>query len=76
MKVELSFATAAGRNLLADPFVVLVGNESGSERFERRGPIAADELEAYAQRLREEGKVHEVEMLYGDLMRAIRAART
>jgi predicted nucleotidyltransferase len=76
VKVELSFSTAAGQNLLADPFVVLVGDEKAAERFERRGPIPADELEAYAQRLRREGKVPEVEMRYGDLMRAIRAARS
>jgi hypothetical protein len=75
VKVELSFSTAAGRNLLADPFVLLIGDQRAAESFERRGPIPADELEAYAQRLRKEGKVSEVEMRYGDLMRAIRAAR-
>ena len=75
VKVELSFATMAGQNLLADPFIVLLGEEMTAERFERRGPIPADELEAYALRLRKEGKVPEVEMHYGDLMRAIRAAK-
>lgn len=75
VKVELSLSTTAGQNLLADPFVVLIGDETAAEKFERRGPIPADELEAYAQRLRKEGKVPEVEMRYGDLIRAIRAAR-
>jgi hypothetical protein len=74
VKVEFRSSTAAGQNLLADPFVVLIGDATAAERFERRGPIPPDELEAYAQKLREEGKVPEVEMRYGDLMRAIRAA--
>jgi hypothetical protein len=41
-----------------------------SEKCERRSTAEAD-----AQRLRKEGKVPEVEMRYGDLMRAIRTTR-
>jgi hypothetical protein len=71
----MSDARAAGARL-AEPFFVLVGDDDVADRYERLGPIPDDVLEEYAQKLREEGLVPEVEMRYGDLMRAIRMMRT
>ena len=61
---------------LPNPSFVLVGDDDVADRYERLEPIPDDVLEEYAQKLREEGLVPEVEMRYGDLMRAIRTMRT
>jgi hypothetical protein len=71
VEIGMSDARAAGARL-AEPFFVLVGDDEAADRYERLEPIPDDALEEYAQKLREEGLVPEVEMRYGDLMRAIR----
>jgi hypothetical protein len=77
VKVEMGISDpTATEDDLADPYVVLVGDASVVERYKRLPPIPSDVLEAYAQKMRDEGLVPEVEMRYGDLMRAIRAARS
>ena len=75
VEITMSDARAAGARL-AEPFFVLVGDDDVADRYERLEPIPDDVLEEYAQKLREEGLVPEVEMRYGDLMRAIRTMRT
>jgi hypothetical protein len=57
---------------LADPCAVLVGDQSLIDRFPRTPPIAPETLEAYAQGLRDELKIHEVELKYGEMKTAIR----
>jgi len=75
VKVELLFSTPSGGAQLADPYAVLVGDDSLGERFPRLKPIPRQELQEYAQKLRDEGAMPKVESLYGDLMTAIRDAR-
>jgi predicted nucleotidyltransferase len=71
VKVELVFAT--GRSFaLAEPYAVLVGDPSVTERFSLRPPITERELEAYAQERIASGAAPEVEVRYGELMRALR----
>jgi predicted nucleotidyltransferase len=71
VKVELVFTT--GRSFaLAEPYAVLVGEPSIAERFSLRPPITDEELEAYARRRIESGAAPEVEVRYGELMRALR----
>ena len=53
----------------------LTCDDDAADRYEHLEPIPDDVLEEYAQKLREEGLVPEVEMRYGDLMRAIRTMR-
>lgn len=60
---------------LATPYAVIVGDPSIAARFPPLEPIPHDVLEAYAQKLRDEGLVPEVEARYGDLKAAIRASR-
>ncbi len=74
VEIGMSDARAAGARL-AEPFFVLVGDDEVADRYERLEPIPDDVLEEYAQKLREKGLVPEVEMHYGDLMRAIRTMR-
>jgi hypothetical protein len=76
VKVECAFAAAESSAMrLAEPYAVIVGDESVATRFPPLEPIAADVLEAYAQDLRDKGMVPEVETAYGELRRALRAAR-
>jgi len=71
VKVELVFTT--GRSFaLAEPYAVLVGDASIADRFSLRTQITDEELEAYARRRIESGTVPEVEIRYGELMRALR----
>jgi hypothetical protein len=75
VKVECGFAAAGSSAMqLAEPYAVLVGDESVAARFPPLEPIAPDVLEAYAQDLRDKGMVPEVETAYGELRRALRAA--
>jgi len=75
VKVECGFADAARSPMqLAEPYAVLVGDESVATRFPPLEPIPPDVLEAYAQELREKGMVPDVETAYGELRRALRQA--
>jgi len=75
VKVECGFADATrSRMQLAEPYAVLVGDESVATRFPPLEPIPPDVLEAYAQELREKGMVPDVETAYGELRRALRRA--
>ena len=76
VKVECGFADAAHSAMqLAEPYAVLVGDESVATRFPALEPIPPDALEAYVQELRDKGMVPEVETAYGDLRQALRRAR-
>lgn len=72
VKVECLLATPSSGMRLAEPVAVLAGDASLPDRFVRTGPIPREEIEAYARDLRDTGKVHEVEALYGDLKTALR----
>jgi hypothetical protein len=74
VKGECGFADSARSAMqLAEPYAVLVGDESVATRFPPLEPIPPEVLEAYAQELRDKGMVPEVETAYGDLRRALRA---
>ncbi len=60
---------------LAQPYAVLVGDESVATRFPPLEPIPSEVLEAYAQELRDRGLIPEVETRCGDLRDAIRRAQ-
>ena len=72
VKVECLIATPSSGMRLAEPAVVLVGDDSLPDRFERREAIPRDAIDAYAQELRDSGQVHEVEARYADLKSALR----
>jgi len=75
VKVECGFADASRSAMqLAEPYAVLVGDESAATRFPPLEPIPADVLDAYAQELRNRGLVPEVETCYGEFRRALRRA--
>jgi hypothetical protein len=76
VKVELLIATPSSGAKLADPYAVLVGDDALGERFPRIPPIPREELAEYAQKLRADGSMPRVERLYGDLMIAVREARS
>jgi hypothetical protein len=76
VKVECGFAAAGSSAMrLAEPYAVLVGDESVATRFPPLEPIPPAVLEAYAKELRDRGMVPEVETAYGELRRALREAR-
>jgi hypothetical protein len=74
VKVETLLATPSSGVRLAEPFVVIAGDKSIAERFVRIPPIDPDVLHEYAQKLREDDALPEVDLRYGDLMQAIRSA--
>jgi hypothetical protein len=74
VKAEVTFATASSPMRLAGPFVVVVGDEAAANRFTTAEPIAPEVKADYERELRDKGLVSEVEVLYSDLMRAIRAS--
>jgi hypothetical protein len=77
VKVECGIFDPARSDVqLAPPYAVVVGDPSIAARFRPLEPIPPDVLEAYAQKLRDEGLVPEVESRYGELKAAIRAARS
>jgi hypothetical protein len=73
--VECVLATPSSDFEVADPVVPLVGEESLAEQFKRRGSIPRPELEEFVQAARAAGEIPPVQKHYGDLIRAIRAAR-
>ncbi|MEJ7791250.1 MAG: nucleotidyltransferase domain-containing protein [Gaiellaceae bacterium] len=74
VKVEILLATPSSGFQLADPIAVVGGDESVVERFPRIPPIDPEVLRQYAQALRDDGVLPEVELRYSDLMRTIREA--
>jgi hypothetical protein len=75
VKVECGFADASRSGMqLAEPYAVLVGDDSVATRFPPLEPIPADVLDAYAQELLNRGLVPEVETCYGEFRRALRRA--
>jgi hypothetical protein len=72
--VECVIATPTAHARLADPFVVLAGDASQVESFNRVEPITREELQAYVERNRAEGHVRpEIQDRYEELVRAVRA---
>lgn len=76
IKVECLIATPSSGMRLHEPVAVIAGDPSLPDRFARAGPIPRDQLEAYAQELRDTGAVHEVEARYGDLKALLRRLRS
>ncbi len=74
VELQLSDPSAAGA-VLAKPHHVLIGEDSITERYAQLEPIPPEVLSEYAQGIRDEGLVPEVESRYGELMEAIRRAR-
>ncbi len=74
VELQLSDASAAGA-MLAEPRYVLVGDDAVTERYVPLKPIPPEVLSEYAQRIRDEGHVPEVESRYSDLMETIRHFR-
>jgi hypothetical protein len=73
--VELVLATPTSGFEVADPVVPLVGEESLVKRFKRREAIPREELEDFVEAARAAGEIPPVQEHYGELIRAIRAAR-
>lgn len=76
VKVELQLSDpgpAAAK--LAEPSYVLVGDAGAQARYVRLDPIPPDVLNAYAEKIRNEGLIPDVEARYSELMEAIRRAR-
>jgi hypothetical protein len=72
--VECVFATLSSHARLADPLVVLAGDPTYVESFNRVEPITREQLEAYVEQSRREGRVQpEVQVRYDALVRAVRA---
>lgn len=77
VKVECGIVDPGrGDTQLAPPYAVVVGDPSIADRFPPLAPIPHEVLEAYAQKLRDDGLVPEVESRYGELKAAIRAAQS
>jgi predicted nucleotidyltransferase len=74
VKVEILLAAPSSGVQLADPFVIIAGDQSAAGRFVRVPPIDPEVLSEYAQQLRDDAVLPEVELRYSDLMRAIRSA--
>jgi hypothetical protein len=75
VKVELAMSDPReARAVLAEPCHVIVGDDSVTERYAMSDPIPSEVLAEYAQRLRDEGHIPEVETRYSELMNAIRRA--
>lgn len=73
IKVELQLSDASAAEAgLAEPRYVLVGSDDVTERYAQLEPIPPEVLSEYAQRIRDEGLVPEVESRYSELMEAIR----
>jgi predicted nucleotidyltransferase len=72
VKIECLIATPSSGVRLADPFAVVVGDDSLGERFRRVPPIPRQEVDDYAKDQRAAGNVPEVEVLYSALMRELR----
>src|SRR5436190_4460687 len=66
-------APASSHARLADPLVVLARDPAYVESFNRVEPITREQLEAYVEQNRREGRVQpEVHVRYDDLVRAVR----
>jgi hypothetical protein len=75
VKVECGIVDATRSTFqLAEPYAVIVGDRTVAHRIPPLEPIPRDVLEAYAQELREQGMVPEVETRYGELRTALRRA--
>jgi len=72
VKVEILLATPTSGFRLADPIDVVVGDPAVAGSFERIPPIDPAVLEQYAQGLRDDDVLPEIELRYSDLMGAIR----
>jgi hypothetical protein len=73
--VECLLAAPASGVRLAEPFSLLVGDASLPDLLERRAPIAREELEDFAQKRADLGRMHAVETAYEHLASAVRASR-
>jgi hypothetical protein len=73
--VECTFTTATGAHPLADPFVVVKGDESDATRLPRLPPFTRERLQEIVDDLAAKGKANEVQSRYGDLVAALRRTR-
>jgi predicted nucleotidyltransferase len=74
VEIQLSEPGPAGAKL-AEPRYVLVGDAGAPTRYVPLDPIPSEVLNEYAQKIRDEGLVPDVEARYSELMEAIRRAR-
>jgi len=73
IKVECLVAELDGGGLrLAGDVVVLAGDDSLPDGFERRPALTREFVDDYARTLREERRISDVEIAYGDLIRLLR----
>ncbi|HVM56583.1 MAG TPA: hypothetical protein VMT74_03895 [Gaiellaceae bacterium] len=72
IKVECLIAARGGALRLKGDVVVLVGDESLPEDFERTAPLTREAVDAYAADLRARGEISDVEAAYGDLIALLR----
>jgi len=59
--------------LYGDP-VVIHGTQDLPDKFERKPPLAREEIDAYVAELREQNTIPDIERAYGDLIRLLRRA--
>lgn len=72
VKVECLIAVTGGGLRLAGPVVVLLGDSTLPDTFERTPPLTREVVDEYAAELRETQRISEVERAYGDLISVLR----
>jgi hypothetical protein len=71
VKVECLISEPGGTRI-AGEVVVMLGDESVLGGFERVPPFRREDVDAYAEELREQGAIDPVERAYGDLIAVLR----
>jgi predicted nucleotidyltransferase len=71
VKVECLISEPGGTRL-AGNVVILSGEDSVTDGFERVPPLRREDVDAYAEKLRAEGTIDPVERAYGDLIALLR----
>ena len=73
--VECALTTPNAQPRLSEPYELLDGDAAAVGLFAPRDRISREELDSFNARLRTTGHLPEVHERYGDLIRALRAAR-
>jgi hypothetical protein len=74
--VECALTTPKAQPRLSTPYTVVEGDPAAVESFIPREPISRQELTDFNTRLQDARHLPEVHQLYGDLIHALRNART
>jgi hypothetical protein len=72
VKVECLVAEPGGSLRLAGPVVVVLGDETLPDAFERVPPFTREHIDEYAAELRETHRISDIERAYGDLIALLR----